>query len=338
MTILLITGAGASRNLGSEDTAMPLMSDWANALCDALDQEEANLASACHLKPGMGGPEFEENLGLLLRWEQVRHLEKRFQDLGGPKAGSHINRVVEARTHMDKRMKVVMRTVNTTLYEQFGQRQIDDNRAKAAYGALLRELDDPKLIFATINYDRSGETALESLGHRVDAGFRGGPHRTPLLQPTGLISERGSKTPVIHLHGAVGWYEDEQNGSVGNHHADLPYNPSLGTPVVLYPDPDKDPTSDAIVSELWTEFNAALEFADSVLVIGHSLHDPALVRALQPVASSKPVVVSYFEADGLAKIEAEIPGAMPVEMKFGPEIEVDKPIRTMLAASNVQHA
>ena len=307
---------------------MPLMPDWADALCHSLDQVEANLASACHLKPGMGGPEFEENLGLLIRWEKVRYLEEHFQNLGGPTAGSHTNHVVKTRAQMDQRMKSVMKTVNSTLYDQFGQRQVDDDQASAAYSGLLRELGDPDLILATTNYDRAAETALETIGHEVDSGFRGGPHRTPILEPGGLIAERGSKTPVIHLHGAVGWYA--QNGSVGDHYADLPYNPSLGTPVVLYPDPEKDPTSDAIVSELWTEFDAALEIADSVLIIGHSLHDPALVRALRPVARSKHVVVSHLDADGQEKIKSELPGAIPVEMNFGPAIEVDSPIQPML--------
>lgn len=329
MTILLITGAGASRNLGHEDAPMPLMPDWADALCEALDEQETNLASACHLKPGMAGPEFEENLGLLLRWEQVRHLEKRFQDLGGPNAGSHVDRVVHARTNMDGRMKVVMQTVNTTLYEQFGQRRVNDDRARTAYGGLMRELDDPGLILATTNYDRAGETALETLGYEVDSGFRISPNRTPTLEPTELIEGRGSKTPVIHLHGAVGWYERD-DGSVGDYHADLPYNPSLGTPVVLYPDPAKDPTNDATVSRLWTEFNTALEVADSILVIGHSLHDPALVRKLRDISESKPIAISYFEGDDPGRIVGEVPGAVPVEMNFGPEIEVDHPIRPLL--------
>ncbi len=308
---------------------MPLMHDWSDALCKALEQQEPNLARACHLLPGMGGPEFEENLGLLLRWQQVRHLEERFQDLGGAKVGTHVNRVVEARRNIDQRMEIVMQTVNATLYEQFGQDRVDDGRAQATYSSLLQEVSDPEdLILATTNYDRSGESALAALGRDVDAGFRTRPHRTPKLEPAGLVMERRKKTPVIHLHGAVGWYEKE--GSVGEHHADQPYNPSLGTPVVLYPDPVKDPTSDATVSELWNEFDTALEVADSVLVIGHSLHDPALVRALQNVAHLKPVVISFFEAESLKRIETEVPDALPVEMDFGPDMEVKSPILPML--------
>lgn len=311
---------------------MPLMPDWSDVLCAALDEREGDLAGACHLVPGMDGPKFEENLGLLLRWQQVRHLEKRFQGLGGNQPGSHMNQVVKARQNINRRMAVVMETVNETLYQQFGQHRIDDESARAAYGGLLRELGDPDLILATTNYDRSGESALAALGHAIDAGFRAQPHRTPVLEPVGLVSERNGKTPVIHLHGAVGWYE--QDGAVLEMHADQPFNSSLGTPVVLYPDPDKDSTSDATVSQLWTEFEVALEAASAILVVGHSLHDPALVRALNHLEGAKPIVVSYLDGDPGA-INQVIPQATPVELSFGPTTEVGKPLSKLLGVLNL---
>lgn len=326
MITLLVTGAGASRNLG-DNALMPLMSNWSDALCEALDNHEPGLASSCGLQRGMEGVEFEENLGLLLRWQQVRHLEEIFQNLGGDQAGSHLQCVEEARHNSDARLRVVMETVNTTLYEQFGQRRVNDERARIAYRNLLNELREPELIVATTNYDRTAESALTSLGFEVDTGFRGRAPRTPTLEPTGIVAERGKKVPVLHLHGAVGWYE--RNGSVSDWYADQPYNPSLGTPVVLYPDPEKDPTSDALVSELWAEFDMALEVADSVLVIGHSLHDPALVRALKRTAKAKPVVISFFVKDS-EKIRVTVPRAMPLGLDFGPEIQMEQSIRAML--------
>jgi SIR2-like protein len=269
---------------------------------------------------------FETNLGLLLRWQQVRHLEERFQDLGGPHAGSHLGQIEEARRYIDNRMGTVLEAINVTLYEQFGQRRIDDDKASEAFRVLLKHLGDPEIVLATTNYDRAGETALATLGHTVDTGFRHRPNRTPVLEPAELGF--GTRTPVIHLHGAVGWYE--RDGSVGDFHADQPFNPSLGTPVVLYPDPDKDPTNDAVVSLLWAEFNNALIEADSVLVIGHSLHDPALVRALRRVTSAKPVVISYFDGNGLEIVESKLPGAIPIELDFGPEIVMDGILREMV--------
>ena len=292
------------------------MADWADALCGALDEQEKGLATACHLTSGMDGPSFEKNLGLLLRWQQVRHLEERFQGLGGNPVDHPIAQLAKARGRINRRMKIVMEVLNTTLYEQFGQRRIDDDRATKIYQALLGPLGDSDLIYATTNYDRAGETALQALGYEIDSGFRSRPHRTPTLDPVGLVSNRGAKTPVIHLHGAVGWYE--RDGSVGEHHADMPYNPSLGTPVVLYPDPDKDPTSDAVVSQLWTELHKALKVADKVFVIGHSLHDPALVRALSETAKSKLVAISFYSEEDAKRIATRIPAAAGFELNFDP--------------------
>lgn len=87
MRLVLVAGAGASRELG-ESGPLPLMADWSNALCEALDSKERDLAAAVHLKSGMSGPEFEQALGLLLRWEQMRYLEHRFEGLGGPTPNS----------------------------------------------------------------------------------------------------------------------------------------------------------------------------------------------------------------------------------------------------------
>lgn len=299
---------------------MPLMADWADALCTALDEQEENLALACHLRPGMDGPAFEKNLGLLLRWQQVRHLEERFAGLGGRPIGQPMAQVGKARQLTGRRLTTVMEVLNTTLYEQFGQRRIDDARAAAAYKPLLATLG-PNLIFATTNYDRAGETALTTLGYEIDTGFRNRPHRTPTLEPMELIENRGSKTPVLHLHGAVGWYK--KDGDVHEHHADLPYNPSLGTPVVLYPDPDKDPTNDAVVSQLWAAFHNAVEVAEAIVVIGHSLHDPALTRALSEAAHRKPVLISFFSESDAELIAARVPGAGRFELNFDPDQKLE---------------
>lgn len=314
---------------------MPLMADWSNALCGALNRRESNLAGACHLLPNMVGPEFEENLGLLLRWDQVRELEERFANLGGPQAGSPMQGVADARANTERRMGMIMRTINESLYEQFGQHRIDDDRAEHAYRGLLSQLGaKAELIVATTNYDRSAESALDALGYEVDAGFRSRLHRTPRLEPAGLVEGRGSKTPVIHLHGAVGWYE--QKGSVGEHPADQPFNPSLGSPVVLYPDPDKDPTSDATVSELWAEFDTAIEAADGIVVIGHSLHDPPLVRALRRVARSKPVVISYCEDADPNWGESQVPGSQALRLEFGPDPKFEMPLHKALSAARTR--
>jgi hypothetical protein len=45
MKWVLITGAGASRELGRE-RPLPLMADWAANLCDELNSRESNFAEA----------------------------------------------------------------------------------------------------------------------------------------------------------------------------------------------------------------------------------------------------------------------------------------------------
>ena len=313
---MLVTGAGASRDLAREGTSMPLMPDWSDALCEALDQRESGLAQACGLSPGASGSVFEENLGLVLRWHQVQDLAERFRDLGGPHPGSRTSDAEESRERVKRRLDAVLDTLNTTLYELFGLERIDDRRASEAYGTLLTDLSDPELVVATTNYDRSAEVALEALGHTVEAGFPAGTARTPVLQATGMIRNRGGKTVVIHLHGAVGWYE--RGGRVESHYGDQPYRSSLGAPVVLYPDPDKDPTGHAIVSQLWSEFREALDWSDHVLVLGHSLHDPALVRELRRVQSDTKIAVSYIDDAVRIGAETQIPKAWPVYLEFGP--------------------
>jgi hypothetical protein len=267
----------------------------------------------------MSGPEFEANLGLLLRWEETRYLEARFQMLGGVHAGSYQNDVIKIRERIDGRMALIMETLKKTLFHDFGRRQIDDTKAKSAYGELIEILGQPELVVATTNYDGSGEAGLAALGFRVDRGFRGLTGETPTLQPTGMVEGREQEVPFIHIHGAVGWYE--KDGTVRDHNSDLDFIPGLGTPVVLYPDPEKDPTRDALVDSLWTEFEAALDQVDAVLVIGHSLHDPALQRALESTAKDKPVVVTYLRADDRNEIRERFPTGAFVPMTFGPEIE-----------------
>lgn len=326
--LLLVTGAGASRNLGVGETRMPLMADWSDALCAALDDEQAGLAAASLLEPGMKGSEFESNLGLLLKFGQMLPLVDRFGRLGMENLRDQRPAVEQARQFVSERMTVIKRAIDTTLYDQFGLARVDDEKAIAAYEELLRPFGKKEIVLATTNYDRAGESALAALGFQVDTGFRGTHGRTPQLDPVGLIAGRGERTPVIHLHGAVGWYEKE--GAVEDHYADKPYNNSLGSPVVLYPDPEKDPTKDSAVSQLWTEFDFAVEEAEVVVVMGHSLHDSGLVRVLKTASKDRPVVITYFDKADKQRIEAEVPNAQALHLDFGPKLRSPDALKKLL--------
>lgn len=330
MKLLLVLGAGASRNLGKKDDSMPLMSDWSTALSEALDQHEEGLATACHLSPEMSGPEFEASLGELLRWEQVRYLEERFQLLGGPHAHNIPTGVREARGMQDRRMRAVKEILNRTLYEQFGLKRVDNKRAQAAYEKLLQRLENPELAIATTNYDRVAERALWLMDRSVNTGFEEQPPGSPVLKPSGMIERSEGQVPVIHLHGAVGWYEDEE-GIVTDFYGDKGYNSTLGTPVVLYPDPEKDPTNEALVRELWLEFRAALGWADRILVLGHSLNDPALVTTLSDFVENTPTVVGCHTDTDLEMCRARLPFAHAAKVDIGPkEIKADHALNALM--------
>ena len=266
------------------------------------------------LHPGMDGPTFRKISACFCGGRSSATWE-RFEPLGASTNRRTISPNREGTTDWGRSIRGRDGCTQRQAHEQFGQRHIDNAKAASAYKSLLGQLESD-LIFATTNYDRAGESALATLGYEIDNGFRSRPHRTPTLEPNELVEGLGGKTPVLHLHGAVGWYE--KDGAVVEHHADQPYNPSLGTPVVLYPDPEKDPTNDAIVSQLWAEFHKAVEVADAIVVIGHSLHDPALARALSAIPSSKPVLVSFFSGDDADWIESQVPGAGRFGLDFAP--------------------
>lgn len=304
---------------------MPLMSDWSDALCTALDEEERGLAAACQLKPGMDGPEFEANLGLLLAFDQTRALIDQFKSLGAPNFREERPAIGKARELTDRRITALKKAIDTTLYDQFGLHQVDDEKAATAYEQLLSVNGRKELALATTNYDRAGEVALAALDFDVDTGFRASLGRTPRLDPVGLVEHRSEKTPIIHLHGAVGWYE--KDGAIEDHYADKPYNPSLGAPVVLYPDPDKDPTKDVAVSQLWAEFDKAVDAAEVVVVVGHSLHDPSLVRALRSASLKKPVVIGYFDTQDKERIESTLPKALALHLDFGPGLKIPNALK-----------
>lgn len=322
MDLVLVTGAGASHDLGSGDDPLPLMSEWSDALYVALNEAESNLASRCRLTPGLDSESFESALGELLRWEAVKYLNSQFAELTDNPAQFRTND-----QQASVRLSLARKVIDETLYAQFGQERVDDAAARKAYGDLLGKLGVERLVLATTNYDRSCEAALSVLGKHPDAGFYPNDSESlPTLDVANLVAGawEGERTACLHLHGAVGWYQ--KDGIVYDFKAAHPFNETLGAPVVLYPDPEKDPTSDAHVAALWEEFRIALGLATHVLVVGHSLHDPALVKELR-AAKVERMAVTYFAGGGdaeeaqRARIEQELPSAIPIAMEFGPVVK-----------------
>lgn len=116
--------------------------------------------------------------------------------------------------------------------------------------------------------------------------------------------------------------------------ATSPTNRSLGDPVVLYPDPEKDPTGHDLVSDLWAELRQALEWSDHVLVLGHSLHDPALIRILREFVGKTKIAVTYAdERDHDYAASAISNKVTTVQVIFGPGQDVGEGgLRSWIAA------
>lgn len=321
MDLVLVTGAGASHNLGAEDSPLPLMPEWSDVLCSALHDAEPGLAARCNLATGLSSEEFEKALGELFRWEAMHDLNQRFANLTDNSGQFQQNDNQAA-----ARLVTIRRVINNTLYEQFGKR-VDEARATAAYVKLFDRFGVDTLVLATTNYDRSCEAALSKMAKRPDAGFRSeDSEHLEVLDVVNLVdrAKQESKTPCLHLHGAVGWYL--RDGIVSDHKTGQDYNETLGSPVVLYPDPEKDPTSDAHVAALWEEFRVALKQTSHVLVLGHSLHDPVLTKEIR-AANVERVGVAYYADDHAdeqrARIADQLPEAIPIQMDFGPQMSAD---------------
>jgi SIR2-like domain len=305
---LLITGAGASHDLG-RDGPMPLMDDWARHLRTVVDEGEEGLADAAGLRPAMSAEDFERAIGALLRWDETRELRDQFRGLAAPTPAQHHTWAREGKQREVDRMALILDAINRTLYRLFRADRIDDAKATRAYAELLAALNHPKrLTVVTTNYDSSAERALRRLGRRPETGFDrppGGDGNSfdvaKLVERADLDTDRGL-TPVLHIHGAVGWYE--RDGQVWEHPPTADYDPSLGHPVVLYPDPDKDPTSNENVAAIWTEFRAAVAAADYVVVVGHSLRDKPLTKVLREIRD-KPMVVGVCPEPGRYEAPAE---------------------------------
>lgn len=285
-SLVIITGAGANHNAGPDGRPIPLMDGWSDRVVDSLNERERGLPESLGLRKGLSSVEFEETLGAFFRWQASLDLTERFVTLGGPTANTRTSPVDQWLSLIKSRSANVVDVLRTTLYELFGAGAVDAQRAERMWSRLLgqvwrRQHPEDSLVIATTNYDPVAEIAMLRLGFQVETGRSSSGVETPRLEPNGLIA-KASQTcvPVIHLHGAVGWYR--RGTRVVIYGADEHYNPTLGdAPALLMPDPDKDPARDSGVEALWGEFRRALATASHVLIVGHSLHDPVLTEHLR---------------------------------------------------------
>jgi len=340
--LVLITGAGASRELGGAQQFLPLMTDWAAILRKALDQEELGLSALVGIHEGQTGPEFEQAVGDFLAWHQILPLAARYLPFGLDRAARLQGDVRDWDQRASSRASKVVGVLHRTLYEQFGGGRINPEAAKTSYGALLGALEFSSgrtITVATTNYDPGAEVAFAELGLPPDVGEAAGPGGHRVLRPAGLCDRaRHGVVPVLHLHGAVGWWT-QPDGTVRILPPGTPYGDYDGAPTVLLPDPQKKPALVPAVRDLWEQFEVALSQATHVLLVGHSLHDPVLIDQVQ--RHGRRTAVGVYAPPGgppdpteqWSRMQAQLPSSTLVPMRFGPHFWVDEaPLRLWLAA------
>lgn len=352
--VVLVTGAGASRAFGVNGKPMPLMGDWSDHLVRQLGQR-SGYREATGLRQGMDGEEFEARLGRFLQdAEAFRRISDllepsvRFQDFG---PGTHVmtaHGVMEQwHSQAVHHFSEITKLIHESLYELFADAAVDLDAAAHAYQGLFGSLGltgpDSRLVYATTNYDTIGEHAISRSGRPPDWGQPPTLEHgslTRLVIP-GLLAGLPRYVPVLHLHGRVGWFR-RPDGQVYSSEVTR-YQAGFGIPLVMLPDPDKVYDQDDVIIAMWREFSEALARAKRVLVLGHSLNDQFLLRALQqnvqpfdriavsvladqhdprrPDASAGPVI---------AKIADRLGNAAAIPIRFGgrPEQASAMAIRT----------
>lgn len=338
--LLLITGAGASTALSSDESRpLPLMASWATRLREKLGDGLSAMTGLTDA--GDDGVKFEETLGALFGWIQALDATERFsamvrehESVQGDGSESQLRQGLgHARRHGDR----LQTLLNESLFEEFGPDRIDTTKAVAAYTRLFAALgfDSPapsSLVCATTNYDRSLETAFEGMGVSTRTGATPHSYNQPKLDPAGL-GEFGDTASLLYLHGAVGWYLQD-DGTIDATPANRRYTAALGKPAVLYPSLNKDPDLN-VTAAIWHEFRTAVADATHILVLGHALNDKHLVDELTDTEAR--IAVTYLasepptskETDAAAAkaqkdIEDRVPGAVPVAARFSANPEFDK--------------
>ena len=300
---LVITGAGASTALGVGSDPIPMMAEWATSLVGALGAR----ADQVGIKPNMPGNEFEAALGKFLAFAKALPLVDEFGYFGNTSPNPTRGKGMEFQgwyARSREAVDQVMNDLHANLYENFGLNRVDQTGARDAYHSLHHQglrwgLGETRIWHATTNFDPALETAIDLDGsfELVDGFTRppGGGTRTyepERFQQLAASGENLKQVPVLHLHGAVGWYYDDENKIV-KEASDRPYAPGR-TAALLLPDDTKNPaTFQPGLDSTWTIFQWLLSRATHVLVLGHSLTDKHLVGALKGWSGNHMAFVKY---------------------------------------------
>ncbi len=342
--LVLITGAGASREFGVRGGSLPLMGDWSDALIKKLSQRNLSYLDATGLRPGMTGEAFEIQLGRFLRQveafpliEDLLNASVQFQALQNPALQGQ-DALKEWHRVAQHHLEQIVEIVRESLYEEFSGEGFDRTKASQSYAGLFQTLGlrgNPRWVLATTNYDIIAETAIEDLEGLPDWGqppSTGAGAEAP-LHVANILDGMPRYIPVLHLHGRVGWYRRIDGAGQPSSIYSAPitqHQQGFGVPIVMLPDPDKVYDADDVISSLWSQFRQALRRAKAVLVLGHSLNDRALVDAIVSnvyplervgvtllAEDSRPDQTDSSALSTIQTIQAHLGNAGMITMRFG---------------------
>lgn len=338
--LVLVTGAGASRDFGINGSQLPLMAEWSEDLVTRLGKRASGYSQATGLSRGMDPEAFERQLGTFLRsvaaFDRIEPLLEAitlFSSQSTPPVGA--DQWKNWHNNATFQLQQITAVIHESLYELFAEPSIDPRVPASAYRTLLGwfglGISSP-WVCATTNYDTIAEVAISSAGGLPDAGdvlgAASSAERT--IRVDRLLDGMPRYVPVLHLHGRVGWLR--RPGQAAYSVELRKYDSGYGVPIVMLPDLEKDYSGDPLVNTLWQQFEEALGRAKRVLVLGHSLHDVALVQALRtnidpperlmitvlPRAKNADTPADPANAD---RIQRELPGAMLIPLQFGPTVD-----------------
>lgn len=331
---VVITGAGASYPFGA-----PLMGQWCVELVKKLSTAPG-YREVTRLATNLGPEDFEARLGEFLHrvqaFDQVKALIEPSLLLQ-PAMHPMFNADGLANWHRTTQhhLRQVVEKIRESLYELFAGQNLSVVEAAVAYrdlyDALGLDVRTSRWVYATTNYDVLAENVIAQLGGRPDWGELPdvGSNAERRLDVDHLIDSIPRSTPVLHLHGRVGWYR-RPDGSVYTTGA-TKHIEGYGVPIVMLPDLNKLYGDDQVISSLWSQFENALSRARHVFVLGHSLHDEALIQALRTYVPPGRVMVSVLapqkysrdvhdEAQSVLEV-IETHGWQYVPLRFGSDLE-----------------
>jgi hypothetical protein len=317
-----------------------MMSEW----CDALVKKllDKNYLGATGLYNSMDPMQFEAQLGRFLRtvtaFSQIKDLVPASVSFPQPANMTALNSVgildswyLNTKFHLEQ----IVEEIHVCLYEQFAEPRYDPQGARDAYDDLFTAVGihpSSQWVYATTNYDILGETALGLLGFRPDWGDVLSAENTAERQVhvDGLLDGLPRSTPVLHLHGRVGWYRRNLGTDSSVYSAPVTrHQPGFGVPIVMLPDPHKAYGSDPIINSLWNQFLAALQQAKRVFVLGHSLNDGVLAQAVRDHVRADRIAITVLSdqekrdtpdasaAPMVERLNAEFPNAAIIPIRFG---------------------